>query len=45
MTFDELFCEHKLTPEERKLLVLRLAQLRYEKTVEALLPALREGKL
>ncbi len=36
MTFDELFAEHNLTPEERKALVAHLAAMRAQKTVEAL---------
>jgi len=35
-TFDELFAEHNLTPKERKALVMHLATLRAQKTVEAL---------
>ena len=35
-TFDELFAEHNLTPEERKALVMHLATLRAHKTVQAL---------
>ena len=35
-TFDELFAEHNLTPNERKALVMHLATLRAQKTVEAL---------
>lgn len=35
-TFDELFAEHNLTPEERKALVMHLATMRAQKTVEAL---------
>ena len=35
-TFDELFAEHNLTPEERKALVMHLATLRAQKTVQAL---------
>ena len=35
-TFDELFAEHNLTPEERKALVMHLATLRAQKTVAAL---------
>lgn len=37
-TFDELFAEHRLTPEERRALVWHLAAYRARKTVEALLP-------
>ena len=37
MTFDELFAEHSLTPEERMALVLHLATLRALATVRALL--------
>jgi len=37
MTFDELFAEHNLTPAERKALVMYLATMRAQKTVEALL--------
>lgn len=36
MTFDELFSEHSLTPEERKALVMHLATMRAQKTVAAL---------
>ncbi len=35
-TFDELFAEHNLTPKERKALVMHLATLRAQKTVQAL---------
>ena len=35
-TFDELFAEHNLTPEERKALVMHLATLRAQKTVATL---------
>ena len=37
MTFDELFAEHSLTPEERMALVLHLATLRALATVRTLL--------
>lgn len=37
-TFDEVFHEHSLYPEERAALVWHLAALRARKTVEALLP-------
>ena len=37
MTFDELFSEHSLTPEERMALVLHLATLRALATVRTLL--------
>lgn len=37
-TFDELFAEHSLTPEERAALVWHLAEFRARKTVQALLP-------
>ena len=37
MTFDELFAEHRLTPEERMALVLHLATLRALATVRTLL--------
>jgi len=36
MTFDELFAEHRLTPDERAALVRYLALLRYEATIKAL---------
>lgn len=36
MTFDELFAEHSLAPEERKALVLHLATTRALNTVRAL---------
>ncbi len=36
MSFDELFQEHNLTPEERHALVLHLAMLRAMRTVQAL---------
>lgn len=35
-TFDELFGEHNLTPDERKALVVHLATMRAQKTLEAL---------
>lgn len=38
MTFDELFAEHKLTVQERELLVWHLATMRARRTVETLLP-------
>lgn len=37
MTFDELFAEHRLTPEERTALVMHLATMRALATVRALL--------
>ena len=37
MTFDELFAEHNLTPDERMALVLHLATLRALATVRTLL--------
>lgn len=37
MTFDELFAEHNLTPDERMALVLHLATLRAMATVRTLL--------
>ena len=37
MTFDELFAEHSLTPEERMALVLHLATLRALATMRTLL--------
>ena len=37
MTFDELFAEHSLTPEERMALVMHLATLRALATVRTLL--------
>lgn len=40
-TFDELFAELHLTPEERTALVWHLAAYRARKTVEALLPETR----
>ncbi len=36
MTFDELFKDHTLTPAERHALVLHLAFLRAQRTIEAL---------
>ena len=36
MTFDELFAEHNLTPDERKSLVVHLASMRAQNTVESL---------
>lgn len=36
-SFDEVFEDHNLTEEERRELVFRLASMRYQKTVEALL--------
>ena len=43
MTFDELFAEHRLTPEERQALVLHLATLRALATVRALLERETKG--
>jgi hypothetical protein len=40
MTFDELFAEHNLTPNERKDLVIHLVTLRARKLIEALLPTI-----
>ena len=37
MTFDELFAEHDLTPEERAVLVAYLASLRMLATLRALM--------
>lgn len=37
MTFDELFAEHSLTPEERMALVMHLATLRAMATMRTLL--------
>ena len=37
MTFDELFSEHNITPEEREALVMYLAMLRSTATIKALL--------
>lgn len=37
MTFDELFAEHDLTPEERAALVAYLASLRMMATLRALM--------
>ena len=37
MTFDELFAEHNITPEEREALVTHLAMLRATATIKALL--------
>lgn len=37
MTFDELFAEHNLTPDERAALVVHLATLRAAATLKALL--------
>lgn len=39
MTFDELFREHRLTDEERFLLVMHLASIRQAALIKALLPA------
>lgn len=38
MTFDDFFSEFRLTAAERKELVWRLAFLRFQKTIEVLLP-------
>jgi hypothetical protein len=43
MTFDELFSEHRLTPEERRNLVWHLATFRARRTVELLLPKEAQG--
>lgn len=37
MTFDELFAEHNLTPDERQALVMHLATVRALATLSALL--------
>ena len=39
MTFDELFAEHNLTPEERAALVMHLALCRAMATIRALAAA------
>ena len=46
-TFDEVFRDHRLSPEERKELVYRLAALRAQRTIESLLDSMDcpEGKL
>ena len=36
MTFDQLFAEHNLTPEEREELIVFLATLRAMNTIKAL---------
>lgn len=41
MTFDELFKEHRLTPEEREELIFYLGMLRMTKTVRSLIPSTR----
>lgn len=42
-TFDEVFAEMILTPEERSALVWHLAMMRARKTVEELLPSPPQG--
>ena len=44
MTFDELFAEHDLTPEERAALVAYLASLRMMATLRALMTPNVAGK-
>lgn len=42
-SFDEVFSELHLTPDERKELVFRLAAIRAQKTIEILLPETKLG--
>lgn len=44
-TFDEVFGEMSLTPEERSAMVWHLAAMRARKTIEALLPGPPEGTM